>query len=176
MKSIIFAATLAIASTVSAIGPVDPNKLPNGWCLTYTDACKTQVNATCGTGFAWATGCKSTFTDVTCSTFDVYCTCTPSNGTVVKDLSQEALTGAYKICNNLLTKKNETGPGLISNGVNPNFTKPNNTKPTTGSNNTAGNNTGNTGKDADKGNGAQSLHLALTTVGLAVVSLGMAML
>src|SRR4051794_35709305 len=64
MKFTVAAATFAVIASVSAqMGPVDPAKLPLGWCMTYTeDACRdTIAPKICGANSTWTTDCKSTF-------------------------------------------------------------------------------------------------------------------
>lgn len=99
MKSIIAVASMALIATVSAIGPVDPAKLPKGWCMLYTDsACaESVVPALCGANSTFSSSCVSTFSnDKVCTSFNVSCVCTPTSGGQQKDVSKEALNKTFE--------------------------------------------------------------------------------
>lgn len=95
MKIAVAVATLALAASVSAqaIGPVDPAKLPTGWCSMYTGTCEESTVITeCGANATYTTHCFSQFsTDKVCTSFSVSCVCTPKAGGDKKDISDKAL-------------------------------------------------------------------------------------
>ncbi|CAO3566134.1 unnamed protein product [Mortierella alpina] len=177
MKFTVAAATLAVIASVSAqMGPVDPAKLPLGWCMTYTeDACRdTIAPKICGANSTWTADCKSTFSsDKVCTSFQVSCTCIPLAGGEKKDISAEAFNETfslmpYNMCGNLLFSKNSTGPGIVSGDYKPDGKKPNAT--TTGSK-PAGPST-----TAGGNSGASTLQMAFSTLALAAISVGLAVI
>lgn len=95
MKIAVAIATLALAASVSAqsIGPVDPAKLPTGWCSMYMGTCEeSTIIAECGANSTFTTHCLSTFSlDKVCTSFTVSCVCTPKAGGEKKDISAKAL-------------------------------------------------------------------------------------
>ncbi|KAG0347119.1 hypothetical protein BG004_008454 [Podila humilis] len=185
------AVALAFVAAVSAQGSVDPSKLGTGWCSVYTDdSCKDVIApAACGANSTLVSHCASTFSmDMVCMKFDVSCTCTPKEGGEKKDLSTEAFNETFKLmpygmCNNLLFTKNSTGPGIISGDYKPDGKRPNKTaavpsgsKPSGSASSTgsaAG--AGATGTPDNK-SGAANVQAFVSTVALAAITLGMAML
>ncbi|KAF9935212.1 hypothetical protein FBU30_006297 [Linnemannia zychae] len=187
MKFSIIAASLALAASVSAqaVGPVDPNKLPTGWCMMYEDSCtETAIVAACGANSTFASSCKSTFsTDKVCTSFVVSCTCTSLGGGALKDVSLPALDEALAMgmCDNL-EYKNSTTPGLESTGYKPDGKKPgpgvtnvtgitatpSGSTPTTS---TSPSSTSTPGKSA-----AASIQMAIPSIALAAISVGLAMI
>ncbi|KAF9909816.1 hypothetical protein EC991_007987 [Linnemannia zychae] len=189
MKFSIAVASLAFAASVSAqaVGPVDPAKLPTGWCMLYKDACM-EGNAVmeCGANSTITTDCVSTFSmDKVCTSFTVSCLCTPKAGGEQKDVSAAAFNETFGLmpngmCGNLLFNKNPNGPGIVSGDYKPDGKRPNataaTTTPGTGAKpTTSGSATAPSGTDGAK-NGASALQMALPTVALAVISMGLAMI
>ncbi|KAF9569225.1 hypothetical protein EC968_002633 [Mortierella alpina] len=196
MKFTVVAASVAVVASVSAqgVGKVDPAKLPVGWCMTYTeDACRdTIAPKVCGANSTWTTACKSTFSsDMVCTSFQVSCTCTPLAGGEQKDISAEAFNETfsrfllqnmlqeltlpsstvvmpYNMCGNLLFSKNATGPGIVSGEYKPDGKKPNATA--------TGANPSGTAAPAGGKNGASTLQMAFSTLALAAISLGLAVI
>lgn len=94
------AASLALVAAVSvqAIGPVDPSKLANGWCITVTeDSCvDTVAPIACGANATIASHCEAVFSsDMVCMSFKTSCTCQPKAGGEVKDISFEAFNETF---------------------------------------------------------------------------------
>ncbi|KAF9947723.1 hypothetical protein BGZ72_010345 [Mortierella alpina] len=178
MKFIVAAASFAFVASVSAqgVGKVDPAKLPIGWCMTYTeDSCgDTVAPKICGANSTWTADCNSTFSmDKVCTSFKVSCTCTPLAGGEKKDISTEAFNETfslmpYNMCGNLLFSKNATGPGIVSGDYKPDGKRPNATATGAGS----------PGPSAAAGgkSGASSLQMAFSTLALAAISLGLAVI
>jgi hypothetical protein len=120
MKFSVAAAILALAASVSAqsVGPVDPAKLPVGWCMMFTDSCKeTTALAQCGANSTITTDCVSTFSmDKICTSFTVSCLCTPQAGGEKKDISAAAFNETIERKFFFLWKKkigNKNGKGRI---------------------------------------------------------------
>ncbi|KAF9130640.1 hypothetical protein BGW39_002824 [Mortierella sp. 14UC] len=192
MKFSVAVASLALAASVSAqaIGPVDPAKLPTGWCMLYKDACN-EGNAVmeCGANSTITTDCVSTFSmDKVCTSFTVSCLCTPKAGGEQKDVSAAAFNETFGLmpngmCANLLFDKNPNGPGIVSGDYKPDGKKPaaNGTATTTTAGpgaikpTASGSATAPSGTDGSK-SGASALQMALPTVALAVISMGLAMI
>ncbi|KAF9108504.1 hypothetical protein BGX27_008322 [Mortierella sp. AM989] len=173
MKSFVAIASLAAVVTVAAIGPVDPKKLPLGWCKSYTDmSCADgAVPTACGANSTYTRSCNSTFSnDLVCTSFQVSCLCTPIGGGEQKDVSLEALNLTFeafpspKMCSNLVAGKNATGSGLVSGDYKPDGLKPN--ASATAPNTSA----------TDKPSSGATIQMALSTFALAALSLGMAMI
>ncbi|KAF9978136.1 hypothetical protein BGZ65_007103 [Modicella reniformis] len=171
MKSFIAIASMALIATVSAQGPVDPAKLPKGWCMVYTDgACAEGVVPTlCGANSSYTSSCISTFSmDKVCTSFNISCVCTPLNGQQ-KDISMEALNKTfdlmpYGMCANLIPIANSSGPGLVSGDYKPDGKRPNTTATATPTTTTG------------SGSAATTAQMAFSTVVLAAISLGLAMI
>lgn len=110
MKIAVAVATLAFAASVSAqaIGPVDPAKLPTGWCSMYTGTCEESTIITeCGANSTYTAHCVSTFsTDKVCTSFTVSCVCTPQAGGDKKDVSAQALN---ETVTSMFSLRNEKG-------------------------------------------------------------------
>ncbi|KAG0377866.1 hypothetical protein BGX24_005288 [Mortierella sp. AD032] len=189
MKFSVVVASLALAAVVSAqnVGPVDPAKLPTGWCSMYKGTC-TEVTAVaqCGANSTFVTDCVSTFSmDKICTSFNVSCLCTPKAGGEQKDISAQALndtiTDMPSMCSNLLSNKNPSGPGVVSGDYKPDGKKPAATgatpsatgAPATGPKASA---TGSGANPTGTTSGASALQMALPTIALAVISMGMAMI
>ncbi|KAF9345781.1 hypothetical protein BGX26_002740 [Mortierella sp. AD094] len=176
MKSIAaIASTLAVIATASAIGPVDPKKLPTGWCMMYTDGCAEDVAPVlCGANSTISSTCNSTFSnDLVCTSFKVSCLCTPAAGGEQKDISLEALNKTFELmpspsmCINLIPVKNSTGPGLVSGDYKPEGKKPNASATTSAPTTSA---TADTPKS-----GAATLQMALSSLALVALSLSIAL-
>ncbi|KAG0207798.1 hypothetical protein BGX28_001044 [Mortierella sp. GBA30] len=182
MKSFIAIASLAFAACVSAQGAVDPAKLPKGWCMMYTEAACAEsiVPTACGANSTYTTDCTSTFSmDKVCTSFQVSCVCTPAAGGERKDVSLEAFNKTfelmpYNMCGNLAANKNSTGPGLVSGDYKPDGKRPNATTTPSGSSPAAPGATTD-GSTAGGKSGATSVQMAFSTIALAAISLGMAM-
>ncbi|KAF9356620.1 hypothetical protein BGX34_009845 [Mortierella sp. NVP85] len=170
MKPTLAVASLALIATVSAQGPVDPAKLPKGWCMFYTESvCAEEiVPASCGANSSYSSSCISTFSnDKVCTSFNVSCVCTPTSGGQQKDVSMDALNRTFglmhNLCENLVAVANSSGPGLVSNGYKPDGKRPNTTASASPPAST-------------NGNSAASIQTALSTVALAVISFGLSMI
>ncbi|KAG0011028.1 hypothetical protein BGZ81_002431 [Podila clonocystis] len=148
--------TLALVAAVAAqsIGPIDPAKLANGWCMTIKEM-----------------SCEETITS---------CTCTPKAGGELKDLSFEAFNETftlmpYGICSNLQWTKNTTHPGIVSGDYKPDGKRPTLStvvpKPTGSASAPASPSPTGDGKSA-----GSSIQIAISTMGLAAVSSGLAMI
>ncbi|KAF9082588.1 hypothetical protein BGX23_012317 [Mortierella sp. AD031] len=189
MKFAVAVASLALAASVSvqAVGSVDPAKLPTGWCLSYKGACQdSTIETACGANSTFTTSCVSTFDDKVCTSFSVSCACTPNAGGEQKDVSAEAFNQTfvdmpYGMCGNLLFSKNTTGPGIVSGDYKPDGKRPaaNGTATTTGG---AATNTSSstvtpttTGTPAGGKSAASALQMALPTIALVAITMGMAM-
>ncbi|KAF8946855.1 hypothetical protein BGZ47_011173 [Haplosporangium gracile] len=190
MKIAVAFATLVLAASVSvqAIGPVDPAKLPTGWCSMYVGTCEeSTILAECGANSTYTAHCVSTFSlDKVCTSFSVSCACTPKAGGDQKDVSAKALnktvTDMPGMCDNLSFAKNTTNPGVISGDYLPNGKKPtstaNVTSPVTNPSKTASSD-GATSPTTTPGAGksaASALQMALPTVVLVAISMGLAMI
>ncbi|KAF9293655.1 hypothetical protein BGZ74_011600 [Mortierella antarctica] len=175
-------ASLALVAAVSAQSTVDPTKLGNGWCITVNeDACRdTIVPKVCGANATFTSSCEAVFSmDKICMSFKTSCTCTPKTGGEVKDLSFEAFNETftimpYNMCGNLLWSKNATHPGIVSGDYKPDGKRPNATaaapKPT-GSAAASATPTPTGGKSA-----GSTIQIAVSTMALAAMSLGLAMI
>ncbi|KAF9918110.1 hypothetical protein BX616_010207 [Lobosporangium transversale] len=175
MKLFITIVSLAIATVgVSAVGPVDPAKLPIAWCNIYKeDACLGgAVPAACGANSTYSSSCKSTFSnDFVCTSFQVSCLCTPKEGGEQKDVSMDAFNrtfegSSYNMCGNLIPLTNSTGPGIVSGDYKPDGKRPKDTSTTSGSPPASTN---------DVKSGASAIQMSLSTGTLALLSLGLAM-
>ncbi|KAF9547568.1 hypothetical protein EC957_008224 [Mortierella hygrophila] len=191
MKIAAVVAILALTASVSAqsVGPVDPAKLPTGWCSMYTGTCEESTIITeCGANSTYTAHCVSKFsTDKVCTAFTVSCVCTPSAGGELKDISAQALNETLNtmpgMCDNLSFSKNTTNPGVISGDYLPNGKRPtstaNVTSPVTNPSNTASTGgaspTGTTTPSNDK-SAASALQMALPTFALVAISMGLAMI
>ncbi|KAI1295975.1 hypothetical protein EDD11_007664 [Mortierella claussenii] len=186
MKSFVALASLALVASVSAIGPVDPNKLPSAWCNIYSEgSCQDLVvPSACGANSTFVTDCHSTFSsDAVCTSFSVSCLCTPTTGGKQLDLSMEAFNKtfevtSYNMCGNLIPVANSTGTGVVSGGYKPDGKRPKNetatngtSTPNAGASATTSPNSSATGKSS-----ANSVQMTLSTGALAVISLGLAMI
>ncbi|KAH7042429.1 hypothetical protein BKA57DRAFT_518487 [Linnemannia elongata] len=192
MKITVAVATLALAASVSAqaIGPVDPAKLPTGWCSMYTGTCEeSTILSECGANSTYTSHCVSTFsTDKVCTSFSVSCVCTPLAGGDKKDVSalalNETVTSMPGMCDNLSFAKNTTSPGVISGDYLPNGRRPtstaNVTSPVTNPSKTAfsGSTAPPTATTTPGGgkSAASTLQMALPTFALVAISLGLAMI
>ncbi|KAF9437592.1 hypothetical protein BGZ76_000116 [Entomortierella beljakovae] len=171
MKSFVPLTALMAIASVSAIGRVDPKKLPFGWCSSYTDngCIGGAVVKACGANATYTASCNSTFSDdFVCTSFKLSCLCTPKEGGEQKDISLEALNETFilmpspKMCPNLVAEKNASGPGLVSNGYKPGGVQPNVTNSADPS--------------TDKGeSSASTIQVAISTAILALLSLGISM-
>ncbi|KAF9210529.1 hypothetical protein BGZ59_009333 [Podila verticillata] len=181
------AASLALVAAVSAqaIGPVDPSKLANGWCSTVTvDSCMDTVAPTaCGANSTVVSHCKAVFSsDKVCMSFTTSCTCQPQAGGAVKDISFEAFNETfsmlpYDMCGNLQWIKNATGPGIVSGDYKPDGKRPaaNATTAVPNSASSSASTGSPTSTDAPKSAGS-SIQIAVSTMALAAISLGLAMI
>ncbi|KAF9129051.1 hypothetical protein BGX30_014112 [Mortierella sp. GBA39] len=191
MKIAVAVAILALTASVSAqsVGPVDPAKLPTGWCSMYTGTCEeSTIIKECGANSTYTAHCVSKFsTDKVCTAFTVSCVCTPSAGGDLKDVSAQALnetvTDMPGMCDNLSFSKNTTNPGLISGDYLPNGRRPtstaNVTSPVTNPSNTASTGGASPTATTTPGSGksaASTLQMALPTFALVAISMGLAMI
>ncbi|KAG0079194.1 hypothetical protein BGZ93_000210 [Podila epicladia] len=175
-------ASLALVAAVSAqsVGPVDPSKLGTGWCSMYTGASCADVivPGACGVNATFTAHCKSTFSqDKVCMDFQATCACTPKAGGELKDLSFEAFNKTFELmpygmCNNLLWTKNTTGPGIVSGDYKPDGKRPAQPAATPKAN---GSTTATPAPSATPAAGS-SIQVAVSTIALAAISLGLAML
>ncbi|KAG0270987.1 hypothetical protein BGZ95_001277 [Linnemannia exigua] len=187
MKFSVAVASLALAASVSAqsVGPVDPAKLPAGWCMLYKDACaEGAVVNECGANSTFTTECASTFSmDKVCTSFTVSCLCTPKAGGEQKDVSAIAFNETFGLmpsgmCANLLFNKNPSGPGIVSGDYKPDGKRPaaNATATTTTGTPKTTTTTGSSTSPSGTNSGASAIQMALPTVALAVISMGLAMI
>ncbi|KAF9313003.1 hypothetical protein BG003_005690 [Podila horticola] len=179
-------ASLALVAAVSAQSTVDPAKLANGWCMTVNEmSCQdTIVPKACGENATFAASCEAVFSlDKVCMSFKTSCTCTPKAGGELKDLSFEAFNETftlmpYGMCGNLQWTKNTTHPGIVSGDYKPDGKRPTlsaaSPKPTGSSSASASASptpTGAEGKSA-----GSTIQIAVSTMALAAMSLGLAMI
>ncbi|KAG0286816.1 hypothetical protein BGZ96_009150 [Linnemannia gamsii] len=187
MKIAVAIATLALAASVSAqsIGPVDPAKLPTGWCSMYTGTCEESTIITeCGANSTFTASCHSTFSlDKVCTSFTVSCVCTPLAGGEKKDISAKALNETVSempgMCDNLSFTKNATAPGVVSGDYLPDGKKPKTTANVTAGVTPPKTTGGATNPTPTPGGGksaASTLQMALPTVALVAITMGLAMI
>ncbi|KAF9325220.1 hypothetical protein BG006_011279 [Podila minutissima] len=186
-------ASLALVAAVSAQSTVDPSKLGTGWCATVTeDACKgTIVPKVCGANATNVSSCEAVFSmDNVCMSFKTSCTCTPETGGEVKDLSFEAFNETftimpYNMCGNLQWSKNATHPGIVSGDYKPDGKRPNATaaspKPTgsaaaSASPKPIGSAASATPTPTGGKSAGSTIQIAVSTMALAAMSLGLAMI
>ncbi|KAF9156516.1 hypothetical protein DFQ27_009640 [Actinomortierella ambigua] len=186
MKIATLSALALVAAASAQVGPVDPAKLANGWCMGVTAGCEEEiVPAACGANATMAASCQAVFsTDKICMSFKTSCTCSPLGSKEVKDLSFEAYNAtfsgpmaSYGMCGNLQWAKNATGPGIVSGDYKPDGKRPTGSAATpkpTSSGAPAG--ASPTPTNDKKPSAAVSVQAALSTVVLAAISLGIAMI
>ncbi|GJJ69253.1 hypothetical protein EMPS_01599 [Entomortierella parvispora] len=188
MKIATLSALALVAVASAQVGPVDPSKLANGWCMGVTAGCEEDVvPVACGANATFAASCEAVFsTDKICMSFKTSCTCSAKDSKETKDLSFEAFNAtfsgpmaSYGMCNNLQWSKNSTGPGIISGDYKPDGKRPNGTaatpKPSTDATATTSG-AGAKPTDDKSTSAAVSVQAALSTMALAAISLGMAMI
>lgn len=97
MKIATLSALALIAAASAQVGPVDPSKLANGWCMGVKAGCEEDiVPAACGANATFSATCDSVFsTDKVCMSFKTSCTCSPLGSKEMKDLSFEAFNATF---------------------------------------------------------------------------------
>ncbi|KAG0049486.1 hypothetical protein BGZ83_005737 [Gryganskiella cystojenkinii] len=186
MKIATLSALVLVAVASAQVGPVDPSKLANGWCMGVIAECEeTVAPKACGANATFSSSCEAVFsTDKICMSFKTSCTCSALGSKEIKDVSFEAFNAtfsgpmaSYGMCGNLQWSKNTTAPGIISGDYKPDGKRPNGTAATpkpTGSTTTGGSNPSPTGDKST--NAAVTVQATLSTLALAAISLGLAMI